>query len=114
TRQIGFSDPTTGLVKLDRNGNDLWDDCTVDLCLGPFTQSGDRPVVGRWKTGASVDMIGIYRPKKRVWRLDLNSNGQFDSCTVDSCLGTFGTSSHLPVVGDWTGTGTARIGVFDH
>jgi len=32
---------------------------------------------------------------------------------VDSCLGPFGISGDLPVAGDWTGTGTAKIGVFD-
>jgi len=30
---------------------------------------------------------------------------------VDGCIG-FGQAGDIPVVGDWTGTGTAKIGVF--
>jgi hypothetical protein len=45
------------------------------------------------------------------WFLDLNGNGQWDGCVVDACLG-FGLPGDLPVVGDWTGTGDAKIGVF--
>lgn len=43
--------------------------------------------------------------------LDLNGNRQWDGCDVDVCL-QLGQARALPVVGDWTGTGHARIGVF--
>jgi hypothetical protein len=112
TTQIGVFDASTGLWKLDRNGNDLWDDCAVDLCLSPFGRPGDLPVVGHWNTTSGADKIGFYRPSKRLWKLDLNNNGKLDGCTADGCLGPFGLSRDLPVVGDWTGTGISRIGVF--
>jgi List-Bact-rpt repeat protein len=112
TAQIGVFDPRTGVWKLDRNGNDLWDGCGVDLCLGPFGQSGDLPVVGHWQTTSGADKIGLYRPGKRVWKLDLNNNGELDTCTIDGCLSPFGQFGDLPVVGDWTGSGISRIGVF--
>jgi len=112
TVQIGVFDSSTGLWELDRNGNDLWDGCTVDLCLSPFGKTNDLPVVGHWKTTSGADKIGFYHPSKRLWKLDLNGNGIFDGCLVDGCLGPFGLSGDLPVVGDWTGTGIPRIGVF--
>jgi len=112
TAQIGVFTPSTGLWKLDRNGNDLWEGCGVDLCLGPFGGSGDLPVVGHWQTTTGADKIGFFYPKKGLWRLDRNNNGTLDACTVDGCLGPFGSSSSLPVVGDWTGSGLPRIGTF--
>ena len=112
TIQIGVFEPSTRWWKLDRNGNDRWDGCTVDLCLGSFGKSGDRPVVGDW-TGFGPDRIGFYRPSEHIWRLDRNGNGKLDSCTVDGCLGPFGLAGDLPVVGDWSGTGIAKLGVFD-
>ncbi len=110
--QLGVFDPTTLLWQLDRNGNDLWDGCTVDLCLGPLWQAGDQPVVGRWTTTVSKAQLGIYRPSTRTWQLDWNGNGKWEGCTVDKCW-AFGKLSGLPVVGDWTGSGTTKLGIFN-
>jgi Divergent InlB B-repeat domain len=46
--QLGIFDPSTGMWELDRNGNGVFEGCTVDLCLGPFGQPGDLPVAGKW------------------------------------------------------------------
>jgi len=46
--QLGIFDPSTGMWELDRNGNGIFDGCTVDLCLGPFGQPDDLPVAGKW------------------------------------------------------------------
>lgn len=46
--RIGIFRPSTGEWFLDKNGNGQFDDCSVDACLGPFGQSGDRPIVGNW------------------------------------------------------------------
>jgi hypothetical protein len=46
--KIGVFRPSTGEWLLDFNGNETWDGCEVDLCLGPFGQPGDLPVVGKW------------------------------------------------------------------
>jgi hypothetical protein len=114
TVQIGVFNPSTRIWKLDRNGNDRWDGCTVDLCFGPFLKSDDLPVVGRWTAGTTTDYIGIYRPSEGKWRLDLNGNGKWDSCNADGCLEPFlGTADQVPVVGDWTGTTTTKLGVFN-
>ncbi|HEY2987818.1 MAG TPA: fibrinogen-binding protein, partial [Candidatus Binatia bacterium] len=46
--KIGVYRPSTGEWFLDLNGNRTWDGCAVDLCLGPFGEPGDLPVVGKW------------------------------------------------------------------
>jgi hypothetical protein len=46
--KIGVFRPSTGEWLLDFDGNEIWEGCGVDLCLGPFGQAGDLPVVGKW------------------------------------------------------------------
>jgi C1A family cysteine protease len=102
-----------GYWYLDKNGNGGWDGCAVDSCLGPFGGlDADVPVVGDW-TGDGVTKIGIFR--RGYWYLDKNGNGGWDGCAVDSCLGPFGgldADVDVPVVGDWTGDGVTKIGIF--
>ena len=43
--------------------------------------------------------------------MDLNGNDQWDGCGVDGCF-VFGSAGDQAVVGDWTGSGQAKIGVF--
>jgi len=68
-------------------------------------------VVGDW-TGTGFSRIGVYRPSDGRWYLDRNGDGQWSGCSVDICLGPFGLPGDQPVVGDWTGTGVVRIGVY--
>ncbi len=46
--RIGVFRPSTAMWYLDLNGNGKLDACGVDLCLGPYGQPGDLPVVGKW------------------------------------------------------------------
>ena len=48
-----------------------------------------------------------------VWYLDLNGNGAWDGTPTDA-LYYFGggLSGAVPVTGDWTGTGSTKIGVY--
>jgi hypothetical protein len=57
--------------------------------------------------------MGIFRPDTGEWFLDYNGNGQWDGCAVDICIGSFGQTGNLPVVGSWSGNGTSNIGTFD-
>jgi len=154
---IGVYRPATGEWFLDTNGNGVADGCTVDECAYPFGVGnlgrtdlipvvgdwigsgkasiglygsrdgawyvdslanltadftpdgdwyytfgigGDRPVVGDW-TGSGVTRIGVFRPQSSRWYLDLDGNGAWDGCEVDACLGPFGASDDIPVVGRW-------------
>jgi hypothetical protein len=100
-----------GFWYLDANGNGKWDGCGTDRCYGPFGNAGELPVVGNWdgKKGAN---IGTFDPQSGMWEVDFNGNGKWDGCNVDKCWGPFGSVGDLPVVGDWSGTGMAKIGVF--
>jgi hypothetical protein len=85
---------------LDLDGNGVVEDCAVDSCLGAFGIAGDFPVAGDW-SGTGKAQIGVFDPSTGLWELDLNSNGLWDGCTVDGCLGPFGRQDDLPVVGNW-------------
>jgi hypothetical protein len=45
-----------------------------------------------------------------MWYLDANGSGSWEQAS-DSAI-AFGMAGDIPVVGDWTGTGATRIGVF--
>jgi hypothetical protein len=46
------------------------------------------------------------------WYLDRNRNGGFDGTAAGDLSYGFGVAGDIPVVGDWTGSGTMKIGVF--
>jgi hypothetical protein len=54
--------------------------------------------------------IGWYRPSTGVWYFDVSRNGRWEGCVIDDCQGPFPAAR--PVVGDWDGSGTAKIGSF--
>lgn len=47
-----------------------------------------------------------------MWYLDRNGNAVWDSCTTDPCVRWGGDPTDVPVVGDWNGMGTTKIGVY--
>jgi hypothetical protein len=122
-QRIGVFRPGTGEWYLDINGNGIWDGCNIDRCVQSFGREGDRPVIADW-VGAGTDTAAIFRPVevttsgkrgktvKGLWHLDSNNNGTLESCEVDRCFGPFGDAGDLPVIGDWAGTGSPRIGIF--
>ena len=98
--QIALFTSKDGTWYLDRNGNEKWDGCTEDECLGQFGTKGDLPIVGDWD-GTGKARIGVFRASTGMWYLDLNGNGRLDACGVDACIGPFGQPGDLPVVGKW-------------
>jgi hypothetical protein len=46
-----------------------------------------------------------------LWVLDYNGNGQWDGTSVDVAA-FLGQAGDVPVVGDWNGSGSSKIGVF--
>src|SRR5206468_2029045 len=56
--------------------------------------------------------FGVFRPDTGEWFLDRNGNGQWDGCTIDKCIGSFGQSGDLPVTGNWSGNGVTNVGTF--
>ena len=87
------------------------DGCAIDACLSAFGKVGDSPVIGDW-AGAGKSSIGTFSAATGSWQLDLNGNGQWDGCTVDMCVSSFGKSGDLPVTRGISGLNGSIIGTF--
>jgi hypothetical protein len=113
TSKIGIYRPSTGQWFLDTNGNGVFDAGDVVTNYGGL--AGDIPVTGDW-TGSGTTKIGLFRAGF-FWILDTNGNGTFDAGDAAFAYGSptggiTGGTADVPVVGDWNGTGTAKVGVF--
>lgn len=111
TAKIGVYRPTTGEFFLDRNGNGLWDGCSVDMCLKWVAQSDGLPVVGNWNSGETAQ-IGTFTAANGRWYLDRNGNGQWDGCSVDVCVTSLGSPGDIPLVGYQKDSDNPVIGIF--
>jgi hypothetical protein len=107
--RIGIYRPSTGQWFLDRNGNGGWD--TADTHTETFGESTGVPVVGDWN-GSGKTKVGLFVPQTSQWFLDINGNGIWEDCAVDVCVKSFGHSTDLPAVGQWSTTPGDSIGVF--
>ncbi|GFE57551.1 hypothetical protein [Geobacter sp. AOG1] len=58
--------------------------------------------------------LGVFHGNG-VWYIDSNGNGAWDGTSTDG-LYTYGTglTGAVPVIGDWTGHGTSKLGVYDN
>ena len=93
---------------IDANGNRTWDP-DIDR-VGYLGLSGYLPVGGDWEGGGTAK-IGSYDPATSQWYIDYNGNGIWDGSPLDRVY-SFGFSGTVPVTGDWNGSGTTKIGVF--
>jgi hypothetical protein len=109
TTKIGTFGPTTGLWLLDYNGNFAWDGPSVDKYF-PWGSAGDTPVVGDWN-GSGTTKVGTFGPNTGLWLLDYNGNFAWDGPSVDKYF-PWGSGGDTPVVGNWNGSGTAKVGTF--
>ena len=53
----------------------------------------------------------MFRPSDGTFYLDYNGSGTWDGCGTDRCL-QIGLNGDIPLVGDWNGTGTSKVGTF--
>jgi len=107
--KIGIYRPSTGEWFLDRNGNGGWD--VADTHAETFGESSGIPVVGDWN-GSGKTKVGLFVSETSQWFLDVNGNGIWEECGVDACVRSFGQSTDLPAVGQWTTTSGDSIGIF--
>jgi List-Bact-rpt repeat protein len=108
---MGVFDKTTATWYIDQNGNGTLDACGVDTCPFVYGQAGDIPVAGDW-TGNGTMRVGVFRPSNHQWYFDINGDHNIQTCKIDACAKSFGVSTDIPIVGDWTGSGKTRIGIF--
>jgi hypothetical protein len=100
TTQLGLFRPSTGEWFLDRKNSGSWNGCKKDLCISSFGLAGDIPVSGDWN-GTGITHIGVFRPSRGEWFLDLNGNGTWDGPSVDLYVAGFGHAGDIPVIGNW-------------
>ena len=55
--------------------------------------------------------VGLFRPSDGTFYLDYKGNGVWDGCGIDRCL-SIGMNGDIPLVGDWNGSGTSKVGAF--
>ena len=100
---------------LDSNGNRIFDGAGtgLDIATAFGGLSGDIPITGDW-SGTGDTKVGVYRSPSGLFLLDYNGNGTFDGCVIDRCYQFMATQTpgDLPVIGDWTGSGTTKIGIY--
>src|SRR5260370_136173 len=111
TKKIGIF--RNGLWVLDYNGTGWWGGPPFDRAIY-LGQAGDIPVVGDWN-GDGRDKVGVFR--NGLWVLDYNGNGVWEGTgaredPTKDLYTFFGQAGDIPVVGDWNGSGTKKIGVF--
>jgi hypothetical protein len=94
---------------LDLNGDGIYEPGT-DLQYVFGGAPGDIPVVGDW-TGTGTSKIGVLR-EGFFWLLDANGNGTWDGTTGGDYAFAFGAPGDVPVVGDWTGDGVSKVGMY--
>jgi hypothetical protein len=110
---IGLFRPSEKKWYLDTNRNGVLEGCRKDECPSfSIYMNGDIPVAGDW-TGSGTTQLGLFRPSTGQWFLNRNANRSWNNCNKDTCISGFGgEAGDLPVIGDWDGTGTSKIGVF--
>jgi hypothetical protein len=109
---IGIFRPSEKKWYLDINRNGVLEGCRKDECPSfSVYMNGDIPVAGDW-IGSGTTQLGLFRPSTGQWFLNRNANRSWNNCKKDTCISGFGEAGDLPVIGDWDGTGTSKIGVF--
>jgi len=124
--QVGIYRNSQSLFALNQSGTNAFN-LPGDRIEQPFGVPGDIGVAGDWD-GTGTVRFGVYRPSNGHWYLDMNNNGKWDGAGAGldadiqfgapsaTCNPTSGPSlaacGDIPVVGDWGGTGTSRLGIF--
>jgi len=109
--EIGaYRNAAASLWYLDHNGSLNYNSGDLQKSFGT---SGDTPIVGNWN-GGGKDEIGVFRISNgsAVWYFDASGNFQWDTAAGGDIQAVYGVDGDLPVVGDWTGDGKDRIGIF--
>ena len=100
-----------GTFLLDYNGSRILGGTPQDISvIWKSATPGDIPVIGDWN-GNGRAKIGIYTTDG-TWILDYNGSFDWDPQNGDKVLNWTTQPVGKPVIGDWNGNGTTKIGVY--
>jgi hypothetical protein len=100
-----------GFWYLDFKGDGTWDGGVVDKQYNfGWSDPNVIPVVGDWN-GDGRTKIGVYY--QGFWYLDYDGNGVWDGGINDKAYNIgWPAPGVTPIVGDWSGSGTSKIGIY--
>jgi hypothetical protein len=77
----------------------------------PAGNTDPTPATYSWLIVPKPSLVGVYQ--NGVWYLDKNGNGVWDGTPTDTQY-SFGGGvvNAIPVIGDWTGDGKTKIGIY--
>ncbi|WP_437329026.1 hypothetical protein [Sorangium sp. So ce381] len=103
--RVGVFRAGVWVFDLDGNGYDSSDRVVH------WGNPGDTPVVGSWDGSgkARPGVVRVLPDGLMYWYLDMSGNGTDGGAYR---VLQFGLRGDVPLVGDWTGTGQTRVGVF--
>ena len=113
TAKVGVFRNNDGSWSLDQNADKKYDSGDLVLSYGGHGSPADFPLIGDWN-GNVTDEIGVFHVQNHQFVLDTNASGVYEGTDAAFTLNVTGTSGNLkPVVGDWNGSGTTKVGVYD-
>jgi hypothetical protein len=107
--QVGLYDQSSGTFNLrEQSGSTITD---VVFAYGP-ANNDLLPIAGRWTFGATAATVGLYDPTSSLFFLrNSNSTGVADNTFL---YGPSNSGLNLkPITGDWTGSGSDVVGLYE-
>jgi len=74
--EVGFWEPDSRYFYIDNDRDGKWDADKGDLKLGPYGESYDTPVGGKWD-GGNKDLVGVWDPYTRLFHLNTGGDGKW-------------------------------------
>ena len=120
----GIFRPANSVFNNSGTGQALWylsnSNTANNTNFGPYTwgSPGDIPVVGNWWTSNGTYTMGLFRPANSPYNTSNTGQAEWFFATTNGSDPTFdgpyywGSTGDVPVVGDWDGTGTLKMGLF--